>query len=126
GYWFEPTIFTGAQAGHRIVDEEQFGPALPIIPYDSIDDALAQANATMYGLCGSVWGADLDRAPQGSQRLECGVACVNSHGVHRPSAPIAGVKWSGIGAEHGLEGLLEFTDRQILFETPSPVATALA
>jgi len=125
GYWFEPTILTGARDELRVVAEEQFGPALPILPYDTVDEALRRANGTMYGLCGSVWGTDLERAAAVSQRLECGVAYVNSHGAHRPSAPVAGVKWSGIGAEHGLEGLLEYTDPQILFQAPAPVATAL-
>ena len=125
GYWFEPTIFTGAHDDQRIVAQEQFGPAVPILRYDTVDEALARANGTMFGLCGSVWGTDLDRAAAVSERLECGVAYVNSHGVHRPSAPIAGIKWSGVGAEHGMEGLLEFTDRQILFRTPAPVASAI-
>jgi acyl-CoA reductase-like NAD-dependent aldehyde dehydrogenase len=125
GYWFQPTVFTGAREGQRIVDEEQFGPALPILSYDGIDEALERANGTMYGLCGSVWGTDLDRARAVSQRLQCGVSYVNSHGVHRPSAPMVGVKWSGLGAEHGLEGLLEFTERHVLFETVKPAATAL-
>jgi acyl-CoA reductase-like NAD-dependent aldehyde dehydrogenase len=125
GFWFEPTIIRGARDEQRLVAHEQFGPALPILSYDTIDEALERANSTMYGLCGSVWGTDLDRAAEISQRLECGVAYVNSHGVHRPSAPVAGIKWSGVGAEHGMEGLLEFTDRQILFRTPAPVATAI-
>jgi acyl-CoA reductase-like NAD-dependent aldehyde dehydrogenase len=125
GFWFEPTIITGARDEQRIVAQEQFGPALPILSYDTIDEALARANGTMYGLCGSVWGTDFNRAAEISRQLECGVAYVNSHGVHRPSAPIAGIKWSGVGAEHGIEGLLEFTDRQILFQTAAPVATAI-
>jgi acyl-CoA reductase-like NAD-dependent aldehyde dehydrogenase len=125
GFWFQPTIFTGARDEQRIVAQEQFGPALPILRYETIDEALRRANATMYGLCGSVWGTDLERARAIASRLECGVAYVNSHGVHRPSAPVAGIKWSGVGAEHGLEGLLEFTDPQIMFQTRVPVATAI-
>ena len=126
GYWFEPTIFAGAREGMRVVDEEQFGPALPILPYDTIDDALRRANGTMYGLCGSVWGTDLERAREVAVRLECGVAYVNSHGVHRPSLPMLGTKWSGLGAEHGIDGLLDFTERQVVFETATPVNRALA
>jgi acyl-CoA reductase-like NAD-dependent aldehyde dehydrogenase len=125
GYWFEPTIVTGARDEQRIVAQEQFGPALPILRYETLDEALQRANATMFGLCGSVWGTDVDRARASAQRLECGVSYVNSHGVHRPNAPIAGIKWSGVGAEHGMEGLLEFTDRQILFESTTPAATAI-
>jgi acyl-CoA reductase-like NAD-dependent aldehyde dehydrogenase len=126
GYWFQPTILRGAREGHRIVDEEQFGPALPLLPYDDLDDAVRRANATMYGLCGSVWGTDTERARAVAQRLEVGATYVNAHGVHRPSMPMLGVKWSGVGAEHGIDGLLEFTERQVVFEAPAPVDTALA
>ena len=65
GFWFRPTIFAAAQRGIRLVDEEQFGPALPILRYESVDEAVASANDTMYGLCGSVWGDDVDRAGAG-------------------------------------------------------------
>jgi acyl-CoA reductase-like NAD-dependent aldehyde dehydrogenase len=126
GYWFEPTILTGTDDSMRIVAEEQFGPAVPLISYETVDEALARANATMYGLCGSVWGTDLDRAREVAGLLQCGVSYVNSHGVHRPSAPILGTKWSGMGVEHGMAGLLEFTERHVLFEAPVPISTALA
>jgi acyl-CoA reductase-like NAD-dependent aldehyde dehydrogenase len=126
GYWFAPTIVTNARSGQRLVDEEQFGPVLPILPYESVDEALRIANDTMFGLCGSVWGADVERAREVAARLECGVAYVNAHGVHRPNMPMGGAKWSGLGAEHGMAGLLEFTDRQVLFQAPGPINTALA
>ncbi|HEY5873733.1 MAG TPA: aldehyde dehydrogenase family protein [Ilumatobacteraceae bacterium] len=125
GFFFQPTILTGASAGVRIVDEEQFGPALPIIPYSNVDDATRMANDTMFGLCGSVWGQDLERATKVAERLECGVSYVNSHGVHRPSVPLMGSKWSGIGMEHGLEGMLEFTDPHVVFVAPRLTDTAL-
>ena len=79
GYFFEPTILTGVAEGTRIVDEEQFGPALPVIPYRDVDDAVARANATIFGLSGSVWSADLDRAGAVAEQLECGTAWVNAH-----------------------------------------------
>jgi acyl-CoA reductase-like NAD-dependent aldehyde dehydrogenase len=126
GYWFEPTILTGARDDQRIVAQEQFGPALPILRYDSLDEAVERANATMYGLCGSVWGTDTDRARRIAQRLECGVTYVNSHGVHRPSAPMLGSKWSGVGIEHGVAGLLEFTQPQVVFEAAAPVSGAIS
>ena len=62
GYFFEPTILTGVAEGTPIVDEEQFGPAVPVISYRDLDDAVARANDTRYGLSGSVWSADPDRA----------------------------------------------------------------
>ena len=126
GYWFAPTILTGTRNDQRIVAEEQFGPAVPVLRYTSIEEALTRANATMYGLCGSVWSPDLERAAAVAQQLECGVAYVNSHGVHRPSSPMCGCKWSGLGVEHGTAGLLEFTERQVMFEAPTVVNTAIA
>ncbi|HTX07888.1 MAG TPA: aldehyde dehydrogenase family protein [Solirubrobacteraceae bacterium] len=126
GFWFQPTILTGTRDEQRIVAQEQFGPALPILRYDSIEEALSRANATMYGLCGSVWGADTARARDVAVGLECGVAYVNSHGVHRPSSPMLGSKWSGVGVEHGVAGLLEFTERQVVFEAPAPISVAIA
>src|SRR5207248_1771243 len=115
----------GAHDGLRIVAEEQFGPALPLLRYDDEDEALRRANATMFGLCGSVWGSDVDRAQGLAERLECGVAYVNAHGVHRPSMPMLGVKWSGLGIENGVDGLLEFTQPQVVYRTAAPTAAVL-
>ena len=114
GFFFEPTIFADAHEGQRLVDEEQFGPALPLLRYRDLDEAVERANATMFGLCGSVWGEDADRASEVAERLDCGVAYVNSHGVHRPSMPMLGAKWSGLGVENGVAGLLEFTQPQVV------------
>ncbi|MGA2836531.1 MAG: aldehyde dehydrogenase family protein [Acidimicrobiales bacterium] len=112
GYFFEPTILTDVSDGTRIVDEEQFGPALPVIPYRDIDDVVERANSTHFGLSGSVWGADGDRAAAVAGRLECGTAWVNTHLALGPSQPFGGVKWSGIGSENGPWGLAEFTEVQ--------------
>ena len=86
GYFFEPTILTGLIDGTRIVDEEQFGPALPVISYRDVDDAVERANATHFGLSGSVWGADAERAAGIAGRLECGTAWVNTHLALSPSS----------------------------------------
>jgi acyl-CoA reductase-like NAD-dependent aldehyde dehydrogenase len=112
GYFFEPTILTDVSDGTRIVDEEQFGPALPVISYRDIDDVVERANSTHFGLSGSVWGADSDRAASVAGRLECGTAWINTHLALGPSQPFGGVKWSGIGSENGLWGLAEFTEIQ--------------
>ena len=125
GFFFQPTILTGASEGQRIVDEEQFGPALPILRYGTVDEVVQRANKTMFGLCGSVWGEDIDRAQEVAERLECGVAYVNSHGVHRPSVPMLGVKWSGMGVENGVDGLLEYMERQVVYRATSTTNTAL-
>ena len=78
--------------GARLVDEEQFGPALPIIAYRDVDDAVERANATHFGLGGSVWGADADRAAAVASRLECGTAWVNKHLAGGPSQPFGGAE----------------------------------
>jgi len=112
GYFFEPTILAGLSDGVRIVDEEQFGPALPVIAYRDLDDAVARANATHFGLSGSVWGADGDRAAEVAGRLECGTVWVNVHLALAPHQPFGGFKWSGIGVENGPWGLAAFTEIQ--------------
>ena len=112
GYFFEPTILTDISDGTRIVDEEQFGPALPVIPYRSVDEVVERANGTHFGLSGSVWGADADRAAEVAGRLECGTAWVNTHLALAPQQPFGGFKWRGIGIENGPWGLAEFTEVQ--------------
>jgi acyl-CoA reductase-like NAD-dependent aldehyde dehydrogenase len=112
GYFFEPTILADVADGVRIVDEEQFGPALPVIAYRDLDDAVDRANATHFGLSGSVWGSDDERAAAVAARLECGTAWVNTHIALAPQQPFGGFKWSGIGVENGPWGLAGFTEIQ--------------
>jgi acyl-CoA reductase-like NAD-dependent aldehyde dehydrogenase len=114
GYFYAPTLVTGVAEGVRLVDEEQFGPALPILTYRDVDEAVERANATMYGLSGSVWSADPARAAEVAGRLDCGTAWVNQHLAIVPHAPFGGAKWSGIGVENGPWGLLGFTELQTL------------
>jgi acyl-CoA reductase-like NAD-dependent aldehyde dehydrogenase len=117
GYFFEPTILTGLSDGTRIVDEEQFGPALPVVKYHSLDDAIERANTTNFGLSGSVWGADVERATAVASQLECGTAWVNTHLGLAPHQPFGGSKWSGLGVENGTWGLSEFTEVQSLYQS---------
>jgi acyl-CoA reductase-like NAD-dependent aldehyde dehydrogenase len=119
GYFFQPTILAGAADGSRIVDEEQFGPALPVIPYRHIDDAIARANATHFGLSGSVWSNDSERASEVADQLECGTAWVNAHLALAPHQPFGGFKWSGVGVENGPWGLDAFTDIQVRYNQKS-------
>jgi acyl-CoA reductase-like NAD-dependent aldehyde dehydrogenase len=117
GYFYEPTILADISDGTRIVDEEQFGPALPIISYRDLDDAVERANATHFGLSGSVWSADPERAAAVAARLECGTAWVNAHLALAPHQPFGGAKWSGIGVENGPWGLYGFTELQVLYRS---------
>jgi acyl-CoA reductase-like NAD-dependent aldehyde dehydrogenase len=112
GYFYAPTIVTGIGEGARLVDEEQFVPVLPIMPYRDVDEAVARANATSLGLSGSVWSPDLDRASAVSARLQCGTTWVNTHLAIAPHQPFSGHKWSGLGVENGPEGLAAFTEIQ--------------
>ena len=114
GYFFQPTIVGGVTDGVRLVDEEQFGPALPVIPYKDVDDAVKRANGTHYGLSGSVWSKSSDRATEVAGQLECGSAWVNQHLAIAPNLPFGGAKWSGIGVENGPWGLLGFTEIQVV------------
>ncbi|MDH4108449.1 MAG: aldehyde dehydrogenase family protein [Gammaproteobacteria bacterium] len=114
GYFMPYTLVADVSDGMRIVDEEQFGPLLPIIRYTDLDDAIRRANGLETGLGGSVWSADVERGAEIAARLECGTAWVNSHGGIAPNVPFGGVKCSGIGVEFGEEGLKEYTTIQVL------------
>jgi acyl-CoA reductase-like NAD-dependent aldehyde dehydrogenase len=114
GYFVAPTVFRDVAEGVRIVDEEQFGPVLPVISYRDVDDAVARANDTTYGLGGSVWSSDVERALDVAGRLECGTAWVNTHLGLSPDVPFGGAKWSGIGVENGHWGLETFSEIQVL------------
>jgi acyl-CoA reductase-like NAD-dependent aldehyde dehydrogenase len=114
GYFYRPTILIDVDDGMRIVDEEQFGPALPVVSYRRLDDAVERANRGKYGLGGSVWTSDPQRGGEVASRLECGTAWVNTHAVTTPSQPFAGAKWSGVGVENGRWGLYDFTQVQAI------------
>ncbi|WP_367646889.1 aldehyde dehydrogenase family protein [Ruegeria arenilitoris] len=115
GLFFPPTIIAGLKNGDPLVDEEQFGPALPIIKYSDVEDAITAANDSPNGLGGSVWSSDIDAAKAIASRLECGSVWINKHGAIQPNAPFGGVKSSGVGVEFADEGLAEYTDIQVVF-----------
>jgi len=116
GQFFETTIVTDLPDDHPLVTEEQFGPAVPVLRYSDIDDALARANATDAGLGGSIWTNDMDKAKSLALRMETGTVWINKHGAIQPNAPFGGVKKSGIGVEFGDEGLMENTDIQVILQ----------
>jgi acyl-CoA reductase-like NAD-dependent aldehyde dehydrogenase len=114
GYFYPPTLVTGVQEGVRLVDEEQFGPVLPIIAYRDVEDVIARANATSFGLGASVWTSDWHKGAAIAQRLESGTAWVNQVFTTHPHAPFGGVKNSGVGREGGVWGFAGATELQTL------------
>lgn len=112
GYFYEPTLVAGLTNGCELVDQEQFGPVLPIISYPSLKEAIKLANDSPNGLGGSVWGEDLTQAEEVGRHLECGTVWINGHGGVQPDAPFGGVKESGFGVEFGRYGLEECTSIQ--------------
>ena len=114
GYFIRPTIVRDIAEGARLVDEEQFGPVVPVIRFSDVEDAVRRANASPYGLGGSVWSGNTERAIAVAARLECGTAWVNKHCELAPNIPFGGAKSSGMGVELSDEGLAEFTQVQII------------
>ena len=114
GYFVQPTIVRDIPDNARLVREEQFGPVLPVLRYSDIDEVIARANDTEFGLGGSVWSSDRDRAFGVATRFNAGTVWVNKHLDLGPDTPYAGAKQSGIGTELGREGLEEFTQATII------------
>jgi acyl-CoA reductase-like NAD-dependent aldehyde dehydrogenase len=111
GYFVVPAVVEAPPPEARIVREEQFAPALPVLPYRDLDDAIEQANDTEYGLSASVWTGDEALATSLASRLEAGTVWINHHstGAVDPRVPFGGWKQSGIGRELGVDGVLAFT-----------------
>ena len=112
GNFLRPSLVLDPREDTRVVQEEQFGPTIPILPFDDDDEAVARANDTWSGLCSSVWTADPERAAAVGARLRTGYTFVNSHGaaVLDERAPFGGFNASGMGREMGVEGIREFMD----------------
>jgi acyl-CoA reductase-like NAD-dependent aldehyde dehydrogenase len=105
------------EEGTRLVDEEQFGPVLPIIRYSDVEDAVRRANGTEFGLDASVWGNDQAAVNMVVHALEAGTVWVNKHAEIAPHVPMGGIKSSGIGVEFGEEGLAAYTNIKIINTT---------
>ena len=114
GYFYPLTLVADATDNMDLVKEEQFGTALPIIKYSTVDEAVKRANSLDVGLGGSVWSNDLEKAKAVAMRLEAGTVWVNAHGKLHPLAPFGGVKLSGVGSEFGLDGLKAYTINQVV------------
>ncbi|MGO4690350.1 aldehyde dehydrogenase family protein [Glaciibacter sp. 2TAF33] len=112
GYYLRPSVVTGIPQSAPLVAEEQFGPAIPVLPFDDADHAVALANDSEYGLASSVWSADPEHAMSVATRLEAGCTFVNSHNIWSLSfdMPFGGVKQSGLGRERTEMGLDEYVE----------------
>lgn len=114
GYFIRPTIVTGLAHDARLVREEQFGPVLPILPYDTIEEAIGYANEIEYGLGGIIWTSNVERGAEVASKIETGTIWVNRHLVLPKDIPFGGAKQSGIGVQNGMEGIEDFTQRRVL------------
>ncbi len=114
GYFIAPTIVRDIADDSRLVSEEQFGPVVPVLRYNDLDDAIARANDTDYGLGCTVWSSDPERALDVARKVDAGVIWINKHLDLPPDIPMGGAKQSGIGVELGQEGLQEFTQAKII------------
>ena len=115
GYFFEPTVVTGAKPGVPVYDEEIFGPVMPIVKFSDREEVLALANDTDYGLAAFVLTNDLNTSIRMSEGLEYGMVCINDWLPATPEAPFGGVKGSGFGRETGSEGLFEYMETKSIF-----------
>ena len=114
GYFINPTIVRDIPDDARLVTDEQFGPVLPVLRYEDIDDVIARANDTNYGLGNSIWSSSPVRAAAVAARLDSGSVWINKHGDIGPDTPFAGAKMSGVGVEMGKHGLSEFTQVKVI------------
>ncbi|MFG2673771.1 aldehyde dehydrogenase family protein [Streptomyces sp. DT20] len=115
GFWFPPTVLTDAAADSPVATEEVFGPVAVVLPFDDEADAVRLANATRYGLAGSLWTRDMGRALRVSQAVRAGNLSVNSHSAVRYWTPFGGFKQSGLGRELGPDALTAFTETKNVF-----------
>ncbi|MCY0950416.1 aldehyde dehydrogenase family protein [Streptomyces sp. H27-S2] len=113
GHFYPPTVVTDLPAGTALEVEEQFGPVIPVLGYADVDEAVARANATEFGLGASLWG-DERQARALAGRLDCGTVWINTHGDLRHNVPFGGTKSSGVGVEYGHLGLLAYTRPKVL------------
>ncbi|KAL8925410.1 MAG: hypothetical protein Q9208_003502 [Pyrenodesmia sp. 3 TL-2023] len=127
GYWIKPTVFTDCKDAMKIVREEVFGPVLTILTYDSVDEAIARANATPLGLAAGVFTKDLNMAHKVIARLEAGITWVNTWGESPAEMSVGGWKQSGVGVENGKRGLEAWVrNKSTLVDMSGTVPTVFA
>lgn len=118
GYFLAPTVVVDAEPGMDLVEQEQFGAALPIVAYDNLDETITGLNAGEFGLGASVWSPDQERAYATASRIEAGTVWINQHTLVEPDAPFGGWKASGIGRERGRWGLEEYLETRVINGRP--------
>jgi len=114
GYFYAPTVLTGVPQDAAILSQEIFGPVAPIVTFDDVDEAVALANNSEYGLVSYAYGGDLRLLLRVAERLDSGMVGLNRPVVSDPAAPFGGTKQSGLGREGGHEGMLEFTESKYI------------
>jgi acyl-CoA reductase-like NAD-dependent aldehyde dehydrogenase len=105
GSFYLPTVLTNVDPNSKMLTEEVFGPAVPIVPVKDLDEAIAQANSSIFGLGSSIWTRDLDKATRAAEQLEAGYTWINSVTKIYDELPFGGFKQSGVGQEHGIEAI---------------------
>lgn len=115
GFFLPPTVVLNPSPTSKIQTEEPFGPILPVTLYNDIEEAIAMANDSEYGLGASVWGSDVEEAEKVGRRLQAGSVWINEHIQTHTAAPFGGWKNSGMGYEYGKEGLVGWSNVQSLF-----------
>jgi succinate-semialdehyde dehydrogenase/glutarate-semialdehyde dehydrogenase len=114
GFFYPPSVIADVQPGSEILHDEIFGPVAAVIPFDGVEEAIALANATEYGLAAYVYTEDLKKGLQLAERIECGMVAVNRGLVSDAAAPFGGVKQSGLGREGSHHGLLEYCEAKYI------------
>lgn len=122
GFFMRPMIVDNPPEDSRVVREEAFGPLLPLLRYETIDEVVARANDSAYGLAASIWSEDSAKAAEVGARLQCGTVWTNEVHFISPFAPFGGHKQSGLGVENGVEGLHEYMNVQSVFERKRVIA----
>ena len=112
--YISPMVVTDLDDDARLVTEEQFGPLIPVLKFNDLDDAIERANNTHFGLCGSIWTNDLEKGARIAARLEVGTAWVNQHRATLPNVPFGGAKQSGLGRQYSVMGLLGYMEPQVI------------
>jgi aldehyde dehydrogenase (NAD+)/betaine-aldehyde dehydrogenase len=114
GYWIRPTVFADVTPDMRIFQEEIFGPVLSVIRWTEVDEVIEMANATEFGLTGSIWTRDIRTAFRAARDIRSGYLWINGTSQHFLGVPFGGMKNSGLGTEEGLEELLSYTEQKVI------------